>query len=236
MICVGTDMETSAKAVELASKNELIWAAVGIHPNDISGNESFNKTEFKKLAQSNKVVAIGEIGLDYYRTTDSEKRKLQKKILEAELTIAQELRKSVIIHCRDGVVDVSHARSPDLAHTVMTDVLGGRRFKNRIRGVIHSFTGTWAQASGYIDLGFYIGFNGIITFTHQYDSVVTNVPLERILLETDAPFLTPVPHRGQRNEPTYVRYVAEHLAELRGISYEEVIETTTQNAKKLFGV
>lgn len=228
MICVGTDYEMSQKAVELAEEYYRIWASVGLHPND-NLTESFDSERYFELAQNPKVVAIGEIGLDYYRTTGEQEQKTQKERFLNQLGLATRLEKLVIIHCRD-------------AHKDMLEILAENP---RIKGVIHSFTGTLEEAREYIKLGFYIGLNGIITFppsrkasdghgAQSYDEVVKNIPLDRILTETDAPFLTPVPYRGKRNDPSYVRFVVEKIAEIRNISYEEVHNKTEQNAIDLF--
>lgn len=219
MICVGTDLEMSNKAIELAHRQEGIWASVGLHPND-NLEEKFDPDVYKKLIQNDKVVAVGEIGLDFYRTPGPEKQRIQKERFIQQLEMTRELNLPLIIHCRD-------------AHIQMLEILSEHR---GFHGVIHSFTGTWPQAQRYFDLGFVIGLNGIITFARQYDETVINAPLDKILLETDAPYLAPVPYRGKRNEPLYVVEVAKKIAELRNISAEEVAERTTQNCKKLFNL
>ena len=221
IICVGTDLERSKQAIELASKHESIWASVGLHPNDNLG-EAFDPEEYYLLAQNKKVVAIGEVGLDYYRTKKLENQHFQKKRFIKQIQLASELNLPLIIHCRD-------------AHQDMINLLTASRSSlSDNPGVIHSFTGTWENAKKYIDLGFYIGFNGIITFARQYDEIVINTPFDKTLLETDAPYLTPELYRGKKNEPVYIKYVAEKIAELRKISVEEIAEQTTQNAKTLF--
>lgn len=226
MICVGTDLEKSKEAIELAKKYNNIWASVGLHPNNNLG-EAFDPEEYYILGQNKKVVAIGEVGLDYYRTKASADQQFQKKRFIQQIQLASELNLPLIIHCRD-------------AHKDMIDTLVSCRLSPwpgrlvALPGVIHSFTGAWDDAKKYIDLGFYIGLNGIVTFARQYDKTVTNLPLDKILLETDAPYLTPEPHRGKRNEPAYIKLVAQKIAELRKITFEELAETTTENAKKLF--
>ncbi len=220
MICVGVDLESSRQAVELAKAHAGIWAAVGLHPND-NLDEDYNQAPYERLALHSKVVAIGEIGLDYYRTPDVSQQEFQKQRFIQQLELAVELEKPVIVHCRE-------------AHADMQTILSG--FSGKLTGVIHSFTGTLADAERYIDLGFYLGFNGIITFARQYDEIITSVPLDRILLETDAPYLTPEPFRGKRNESLYLPYIAEQLAKLRDISVEEVAQQTTANSTTLFGL
>lgn len=222
MIGVGVDWEASQKEIEIASQHDGMWASVGLHPNDNLG-EQYDQDSYEKLASHPKVVAIGEVGLDYYRTTDEEKKKLQCERFERQIELAHQLRKPLIIHCRD-------------AHADMIEILKANSYKLKAGGVIHSFTGTYADAKTYVELGFHIGLNGIITFARDYDDAVTRIPLEYILLETDAPYLTPEPYRGKRNEPAYVTYVAEQIARLRNLPIQEVIEQTTGNAKKLFGI
>lgn len=233
MICVGTDLETSKKGVELAKKHNGIWATVGVHPTDVEelyqlGLEQNMDKILNMIEGSEKVVAVGEVGLDYYRTKNDEVLKKQKEVLEIFINVAYQYRKPLILHCRD-----SHAGSQGKAHRDMLEILN--RAKNLLYGgVAHSFTGNLDEAKKYLDLGFYLGFNGIITFAHQYDEVVKYAPLDNILLETDAPFLAPEPYRGRRNEPAYVMEVAKKVAELKSIPLEEVTEKTTKNIKSLF--
>jgi TatD DNase family protein len=224
MIAVGTDLETSRKAIELAQAHEQIWASVGLHPNEELGKEYF-QGPYKDFARNSRVVAIGEVGLDYYRTPEEDKKKMQQERFEQQLDLAIELDKPLIIHCRDA-----HADMLAMLKKAQTD------HGTKLRGVIHSFTGTWMEAKRYIELGFYIGLNGIATFSRDYDETVTQLPADRILLETDAPYLTPIPHRGKRNEPSYVAEVAAALAGIRGVSVEEIASTTATNAHTLFGL
>lgn len=219
MICVGVDLETSSQAIELADKYENMWASVGLHPND-NLDEIYDDAPYFELAQTTKVIAIGEIGLDYYRTTDETKKQFQRERFEKQLQLAGMLNKPVIIHCRD-------------AHEDMRAMLS--KFP-KVKGVIHSFTGTLEDAKWYIEHGFHIGLNGIITFARQYDDVVREIPLEWIVLETDAPYLTPEPYRGNRNESAYIAHVAQKIAEIRGVEFEKVAGQTTINAKSLFNL
>ena len=227
MICVGTDLETSKMAIELAQKHEGMWATVGLHPND-NLNEKFEPDLYEELLKMSKVVAMGEIGLDYYRTTDLKDQQIQKERFEQQLQLAEKLKLPVILHSRDA-----GKGSTGKVHEDMISVL-----KNNFSGigVAHSFTGSMEDAKKYLELGFYLGFNGILTFARQYDEIVREVPLDRILLETDAPYLTPEPHRGKRNEPAYVIEVAKKLAELKNEPIEKVIEQTTNNCRKLFNL
>lgn len=220
MVCVGTDLTTSKQAIELAERYEGIYASVGLHPND-NLDESYDQGSYIVLAQHAKVIAIGEIGLDYYRTTEPNKREFQKSRFLQQLELARLVKKPVIIHCRE-------------AHADMLDIL--KKESGTLRGVIHSFNGSVAQARTYLDGGFYIGLNGIVTFSKSYDEMVRSLPLDRILLETDAPFLTPVPHRGVRNEPLYIRAVGNYIAEMRSESADEVFRVTTRNAVTLLGI
>ncbi|TSC53863.1 MAG: TatD DNase family protein [Parcubacteria group bacterium LiPW_39] len=258
IINVGSQYETSRRAVECAHKYpEGVFAAVGLHPIHLkaqeinapvdefetvefeTGAEKFDYERYKALAQNEKVVAIGEIGLDYYHIKNQKSKiknqdedaevkmakMLQREILLEQMALAQELDKAAIFHCRE-------------AHQDLLEVLKNWEFvgNKRLRGVVHSFSGRWSQAQEYLEMGFYLGFNGIITFARDYDRVIKEMPLDRLLAETDCPYLTPIPFRGKRNEPTYVKYVAEKVAELREISFEEVAEATTKNARELFNI
>ncbi len=259
MINVGSEYDTSRRAVKYAKKHSQgVYAAIGLHPIHLkeqkinaqideyeavefkTGAERFDYERYKALVLSastsavssvpngsgqanEKVVAIGEIGLDYYR--NAENKLLQKEALLEQMSLADELNKPIIFHCREAHNDL-------LATLKQWDMVGNKK----LRGVIHSFSGRWSQAEQYLAMGFYLGFNGIITFARDYDKVIKQMPLEKLLLETDCPYLTPVPFRGKRNEPAYVKFVAEKIAELRGISFEEVAETTTKNAKALFKI
>ena len=227
MICIGTDFETSKSGIELAQNNENMWATVGLHPND-NTNEKFNIEQYRELLKQPKVIAIGEIGLDYYRTEKSEDRQIQKERFIQQLELAKESGLPVVLHCRDGKTGSTGRAYPD-----MLEIL--KRYPE-VGGVVHSCTASLDEAKQFLDLGFYLGFNGIITFAHMYDDVVRFAPLDRILLETDAPYLTPEPFRGQRNEPAYVVEVAKKLAELKNESLEKVASQTTENCKILFKI
>jgi len=238
LINVGSEQSTSRRAMEYVQKYpEGVFAAVGLHPIHVHNAqitaevdekekvilkgeaEKFDYQYYYQLAQNDKVVAIGEIGLDYYRNMAA--KDLQKEIFKQQIKLAQELGKPIIFHCRE-------------AHQDLLEIL--KNCAGKISGVVHSFSGRWSQAQEYLTMGFYLGFNGIITFARDYDRVVREMPLERLLLETDCPYLTPEPFRGKRNEPAYVKYVAQKAAELRGISFEEVAEQTTKNARELFKI
>lgn len=226
MINVGTDFESSKKAVELAHRYpEGVYAAVGLHPNDVSPGIDFS--ELACLAEDEKVVGIGETGLDYFRTEDKEKQELQKEFFVKHLELAQKLRKPLSIHCRS-------------AHEDLITILKANSSKlTAIHGVMHFFggEGAWEHKDEYLKMGFYLSFSGVVTFSsYDHTEDIATIPLDRILIETDAPFATPVPYRGKRNEPVYVIETAKKLAEIRGLSTEELAKTTTENAKKLFSL
>ena len=238
-IDVGTKYETSKKAIELAEKNDGIYAAIGMHPIHIKTDllklkmdeeegafeplgEEYHKEKYRELAKSKKVVAIGEIGLDYYyrpktKTRQEQFKEKQKEVFKQQLDLANELDLPVIIHCR-------------MAHEDILNILGNY---NGLKGVIHCFTGNWEQAQKYIDLGFYLGINGII-YKLDLSEVIKNVPLDKILVETDCPYLTPPEAGAERNEPVFVKHVIQKIADLKGISFGEVAERTTVNAMRLF--
>lgn len=213
-INVGTDFISSKNAVELAEKHENLYAAIGLHPTD--ADELFDAEQYRQLAKSKKVVAIGEIGLDYFRQPfDKEK---QKKIFMGQLDLAKALDLPVIIHCR-------------MAHEEILAMLQGRGQ----RGVIHCFTGTLEEAKKYVALGFHLGMNGIM-FKFPLDEVIKNIGLEHLLLETDCPYLTPPMAPEKRNEPMFMKYTIAKIAQLKNVTKEDVENITTQNAKKMFKI
>ena len=230
MICVGTDLEDSRKAIELAEKHDLIWATVGSHPNEKATGDwrlATSILKYEELAKHPKVVAIGETGSDYYRTPEKDKQEKQKEVFRQFLELSNKLGKPIVIHCRDPL---RRSESEASAYDGMFDILKN----NPVAGIIHSFTGNFELAQKFLDLGLFLGLNGIITFTNEYDDMIAKIPLGKILIETDAPYLAPVPHRGKRNEPLWVEFVARRIAEIKKVSFEEVAEKTTENAKKLF--
>ena len=217
-IDVGVDFKTSQNVVNLAQKYENIFAAIGIHPTE---QEEFDAEKYVELAKSKKVVAIGEIGLDYYYkpkgTTKKEKfKQLQKDVFIKQLDLAQELGLPVIIHCR-------------MAYADCFEILKDRNLK----GVIHCFTGTFEEAKMFLDIGFYIGVTGII-FKLNLDEVVKKLPLDRILSETDGPYLVPPMAGSEKNEPIFVKHVIQKIADLKSLTFDQVASATFTNAKKLF--
>ncbi len=227
LINVGADFATSKKAVEYSERYQIgVFAAVGLHPTSLKAEE-FNEQKYRELAHKPKVLAIGEIGLDYYRIKNCEAGIIerQKEIFKKQIDLTIELGLPIIIHCRNANNDVI-----DILNSIF------KIPNSKLRGVIHSFSGNYKQAREYRKMGFKIAFNGIITFARDYDKVILDTPLKDILLETDCPYLTPVPYRGKRNEPLYVIEVAKKVAEIKGLSLEEVAEQTTKNAKEVFNI
>jgi len=230
MINVGSKYETSKKAVEIAKRYETgIFAAIGLHPIH-SNEEDFDREKYKSLAVSNKkVIAIGEIGLDYYREYELFKDK-QKEVFLEQLSLAKELNLPVILHCRK-------------AHQNLIEILKSKikNQKSKINGVVHCFTGNWQQAKEYLKMGFYLGFNGII-YKMDLKEVIEKTPLEKILIETDCPYLTPPLARrspqgeGGRNEPIFVKYIAQDIARIKNIDFQKITEITSKNAKELFKI
>jgi TatD DNase family protein len=226
MVTVGTNLETGRAAVALAEKHEQIFATVGFHPHDAKTADAAALAELRELAHHPQVVAIGEIGLDFYRNYSP--RDAQRRAFQEQLHIATELSKPVVIHDRDA-----HA---DTMNVLQAWAAGCRSLPADRRGVFHCFSGDLALAEAAIELGFYIGVDGPITYhnARKLPAIVKALPLDRLLVETDAPFLTPHPHRGQRNEPAYVRLVAEKIAGLKNRTLEEIAQATTANAVALF--
>lgn len=222
MLAVGCELDDSKFAIDFASKYDNVWATIGLHPHEgiRYAADKQAQDEFSELVVKPKVVAIGETGLDYYY--ENSPKADQKKLLEFQLELASKHNLPLIFHVREAFADF----------WPIFDSFKG------LRGVIHSFTSNTQDLEKILARGLYVGLNGIMTFTKQADQLemAKNVPLERLLLETDAPFLTPVPFRGTICEPKHVRDVAEFLANLRGESLEQVAEATTTNARNLFGI
>lgn len=251
MITVGTQTTTSENGIKLAERYKGVWATIGLHPNHLHAQEFFDDNElpeeqkqvgkiktraekfdpsfYEKLVSHPKVVAIGECGLDYYRIPEHLDREQviadQKQSVRDQLQFASNYDKPVIIHCRDAHEDQYELLKEEIDR-------GGLKRK----GVIHCFTGTKEDAERYRSIGFLVSITGIVTFSKELQEAVKEIPLEQIMIETDSPYLTPAPNRGKRNEPVNVKYVAEKIAELKGVTVEEVGKVTTKNAVYLFGL
>jgi len=219
IINVGFDYPSSVMAVRLAEKHQNLWAMVGVHPHDADSYNDDVENKLKELAASSKVVAIGEIGLDFYY--DNSPRELQREIFRKQIALAKELNKPVSIHDRE-------------AHGNLLQILRERDSRG-VGGILHCFSGSYEMAKECIELGFYISIGGPVTFKNAVNvqAVAAKVPLDRILVETDCPYLSPHPLRGKKNEPANVVYVAQKLAELRQCSYEDICSITTENARRL---
>ncbi len=240
MINVGCDLASSIRSVELAGKHKNIFASVGVHPHDAEKMDSVALEKLEELVVKKKVIAIGEIGLDYFRNLSPKEKQIEA--FKIQLDLAKKHKKPLIIHCRDAYVE-------------MLEIL--KAFKGDPvppNGVMHCFLGSWLIAEELLKLGFYLGFTGAITYQKksafvsapvtpkfklgepEIFNVIKNTPLDRILIETDCPYLAPVPHRGERNEPSFVKYVAEKIAEIKGVSFKEIEKATSENAGNLFGI
>jgi len=244
IINVGTKTETSEYAVKLAEEfDEGVYAIVGLHP--IHSNKSFHDKEelgsegkpfnssgenfdyefYKKLVAHPKVVGIGECGLDYFRTLDPAERDKQKSVFRQQVELAIEFDKPLMIHCREAYEDVL-----EILNEYKLDA------GEKLRGNVHFFAGSLEIAKQFLDLGFTMSFTGVITFAKDYEELVKFVPMDKIMSETDCPYVTPAPHRGKRNEPIYVQEVAKKIAEIKELNEEEVREKLVENARKFWGI
>lgn len=248
MIAIGTQSSTSKSAIALADEHDDIWATVGLHPNQVheqsmedgsepeetskvkTRGEAWDYEHMKELANSsNKVVAIGECGLDYFRIPENrdvaEVKAEQKEVFRSQLDLADELDLPVVIHVRDAHADTQEILKEYLAAGKLSE-----------KGVVHCFTGSADDVRAYSELGFCMAINGIMTFSKELAEVVKSIPKNLVILETDAPYLAPVPHRGKVNEPSFIPDIANFYADLTGAAVEEVAAITTENAKRLFGL
>lgn len=219
---IGSDVPSSRHAVDYAAAHDGCYAAVGIHPHEASGYKEGDLDLLAEWVREEKVVAIGEIGLDYYY--DHSPRDVQQKVCELQMELAYELGMPVAYHVRD-------------AHQDMIDLM--KRHKGHLSGgIIHCFSGSWEIAREYLKLGYFISFAGPVTFKKapKLQEAAVNVPLDRLLIETDSPYLAPEPVRGRRNEPMNVRFVAEKIAALRGMPLEELAAATTENALRAYRI
>ncbi|WP_018888058.1 TatD family hydrolase [Paenibacillus massiliensis] len=222
MVNVGFNRETIPTTMELVEKYDFIYAAIGWHPVDAIDMKDGDLEWIAELCKHDKVVAIGEIGLDYY--WDTSPKDIQHQVLRRQIGLARELSMPIVIHNRDAHEDIVKILREEKAGDV--------------GGIMHSFSGSWETAKLCLDMGFHLSFGGPITFKNarQPKEVLEKVPLDRLLIETDAPYLTPHPFRGKRNESAYVKYVAEAAADIKGISLEELAEITTKNGLERFGI
>lgn len=217
-IVIGTDLESSKKAVELAEKYDGVYASIGIHPVD-KQSEHFDISKYEELVKSPKVVTIGECGLDFYHADKNVDYERQEKLFLAQIDFALNHNKPLMIHARDAYGELLAILEP------LKKIHG-----DKLRGNIHFFAGSWEVAQRFYAIGFTTSFTGVITFTKDYDEVIKKAPLDKILSETDAPFVAPTPYRGKRNEPSYVGEVVKRMAEIRGEDLETVRNALVENA------
>ena len=223
IITMGDSLESSARSVALTEEFESVYAAVGIHPEEVQPMTAATDDQLAAWAAQEKVVAIGEIGLDYYWEKDEEKRALQRAIFVRQLDLARQLRLPVCIHDREA-----HG---DMMKILKTEGRG-------LRGVLHCYSGSWEMAAELLKGDWYFGIDGPLTYKNaaKLPEIVQRLPAERILVETDSPYLSPMPFRGKRNEPAHVLYVAKKAAELRGESLEAFARATRENTRELYGI
>ncbi len=222
IVNIGFNRETIPTSIALAEKYPFVYSAVGWHPQDAKDMRPGDLEWIEELCKHEKVVAIGEIGLDYY--WDTSPKDVQNRVFREQIRLARKLGMPIVIHNRD-------------AHRDVVEVLKEERAAE-VGGIMHCFSGSWETARQCLDMNFYISFGGPVTFKNakQPKEVLAQVPIDRLLIETDAPYLTPHPYRGKRNETAYVRLVAETAAEIRGLSLEELAQVTTENAVRLLGL
>ncbi|MBS4201470.1 TatD family hydrolase [Bacillus sp. FJAT-49732] len=222
MVVVGFDRKTIQKALEIISEHEFIYASVGWHPVDAIDMTEEDLIWLEEVAAHPKVVALGEMGLDYH--WDKSPKEIQKEVFRKQIRLAKKINMPIIIHNRDATQDIIQILQEENAEEV--------------GGIMHCFSGSAEVAKQCLDLNFYISLGGPVTFKNakKPKEVAIQVPLDRLLIETDCPYLAPHPYRGKRNEPSYVRLVAEQIADLKGLNLEEVAQITTANAKKVFGI
>ncbi len=244
VINVGTQLDTSRAAVELAEKyEEGVYAIIGLHPVHTSASyhdekelgeggkeftsrgEVFDKEAYRELLKNPKVLGIGECGLDYYRL-DADSIEKQKKAFVEQIELANEFNKPLMLHIRNN--------PKDNTHDAYADSLELLKQHAKVKGDVHFFAGNLAVAQSFVDFGFTISFTGVLTFTHDYDEVVKNIPLDMIMTETDSPYITPVPHRGKRNEPLHVQEVVKAIARIKNLPEDEVAKTIMANARRVF--
>ena len=235
--CVGTQFDTSRAALELARKYENVWATIGLHPIHTSKSyhdekelgeggkeftsrgETFDPSAYEELGKDPRVIAIGECGLDYYRV-DKSTKDVQIEVFVQQIELANKLGKPLMLHIRNAYDDA-------------LEVLKGHA---KVKGDVHFFAGDWTVAKKFLDMGFTLSFTGVITFARDYDEVIRNTPLDMLLSETDAPYVTPAPNRGKRNESSYIPLIVQKIAEIRGEEFELVAAQLIENARRVFGI
>lgn len=226
IVNVGSDIRSSKESITLAHQYDYIYAAIGVHPDEVDTMKEADMEELSHMAKETKVVAIGEIGLDYFRKEGNAYKSVQKEWFCRQLDLAKEIEKPVIIHSRDAAEDTIQ---------ILRDF---RKENPQIEnpGVIHCYSYSPELAKEYVAMGFYIGIGGVVTFKNakKLMETVAQIPLERILVETDSPYLCPEPNRGKRNDSSQIRYVIDRIADIRGIAPEEVEKQTEMNARKMY--
>jgi TatD DNase family protein len=247
-ITVGTQFDTSKSAIELAQKHEGIWATVGTHPihtsashhdvQELGGDPSAKSftsrgeipdmSAYKELAMHPKVVAIGEVGLDYYHH-DEKLHATQVNVFESMIDLANEVNKPLMLHIRNAT-----GKTGSISRSAYLDAYEILKSRSKVPGNLHFFAGSIEEAKPFLDLGYTFSFTGVITFARNYDKVIKYIPIDRIMSETDAPYVTPAPFRGKRNEPAYVIEVVKKLAEIKGIPVETMRAQIAQNASNIF--
>ena len=222
VVNIGASIQTTKSTLELTRRYAFVYGAVGVHPNETGELNDHLLDWLKDMARQPKVVAVGEIGLDYY--WDEPDRGIQKKWFERQLQLAREVKLPVIIHSREAAKDTL-----DIMKAAHGEELGG---------VVHCFSYTKEIAKEYLDMDYYFGIGGVVTFQNgkKLKEVVEYLPIEKMLLETDSPYLAPVPYRGKRNSSLYIPLIAEEIAKIKGMDYDEVVRVTEGNAKSLFGI
>lgn len=263
MNLVGTQLDTSRAAVECANTHDKVWASVGLHPihtaksfhdekelgpsfakategkpdrnGFTSRGEQFDISSYEPLAREQKVIAIGECGLDYYRL-DEETKKVQTENFVAQIELANKVKKPLMLHIRSGKFtrqDGGHGKAENSAYDDAVELL---KAHSKVQGDVHFFAGSWETAKKFLDIGFTLSFTGVITFAKDYEEVVRNTPLDMILSETDAPYVTPAPNRGKRNEPMYIPDIVRKIAEIKGIEEDVATEQILRNSQRIFNV
>lgn len=221
IVNVSASYASCERVVNMAQEYPFMYAAVGIHPDEVGDLNEESFARMKELFKRDKVIAVGEIGLDYY--WDNESHAIQKKWFIRQLALARKLNLPVLVHSREAAADTM-------------EII--KEHGQDLRGVIHCYSYSREMAREYVKMGYYIGVGGVVTFKNarKLKETVEEIPLEAIVLETDCPYLAPVPYRGKRNNSAYIRYVAEEVGRLKGIAYEEVVAQTERNAKRLYGI